>query len=276
MTNELVARAVFLQRQGASHEAEQLYRRVLRELPDHAGVLEALGVLSFGRGQVEEAADLFRRGVASRPNSALMRGTSGKPFVFWVDARRPSINYVRPWGSILVSRRPGTVSACWRHDQARYADSEAACREAIRLRPRFAAAYINLGNALGSLHRRAEAALALRTAVMLEPHNPIALTNLGQNLSHAGDSCSLDEAGLLCRRAVSLAPHLPQALSNLGNVLFLQGRVDEAIEYFHRALQPDPAQSDPATRSSRPAGGRARAFPSASRPGFVAAGAGQD
>ena len=114
MTNELVARAVFLQRQGSLDEAEQLYRRVLRELPDHAGVLEALGVLSFGRGQVEEAADLFRRGVASRPNSALMRRTSGKPFVFWVDARRPSINYVRPWGSILVSRRPGTVSACWR------------------------------------------------------------------------------------------------------------------------------------------------------------------
>ena len=77
MTNELVARAVFLQRQGSLDEAEQLYRRVLRELPDHAGVLEALGVLSFGRGQVEEAADLFRRGVASRPNSALMRANLG-------------------------------------------------------------------------------------------------------------------------------------------------------------------------------------------------------
>jgi len=263
MTNELVARAVFLQRQGSLDEAEQLYRRVLRELPDHAGVLEALGVLSFGRGQVEEAADLFRRGVASRPNSALMRANLGEALRL-LGRREEAYDQLR--SALKLDPR---LAQAWNslgllaHDQGRYADSEAACREAIRLRPRYAAAYINLGNALGSLHRRAEAALALRTAVMLEPHNPIALTNLGQNLSHAGDSCSLDEAGLLCRRAVSLAPHLPQALSNLGNVLFLQGCVDEAIEYFHRALQPDPAQSDPATRSSRPAGGLSQGLPQA-------------
>jgi len=263
MTNELVARAVFFQRKGRLAEAEQLYRSVLRDTPDHPAVLEGLGVLSFGRGQIAEAADLFARGVASRPDSALMHANLGEALRLLGRLQEASDHL---HSALALDPR---LAQAWNslgllaHDQARHADSEAACREAIRLQPRFAAAYINLGNALGSLNRRAEAAHALRTAVMLEPQNPIALTNLGQNLSHAGDARSLDEAESLCRRAVSLAPQLPHALSNLGNVLFLKGQTEEAIECFRQVLGGDAAESESAAGSASPGGGHGQCLPQA-------------
>ncbi len=57
------------------------------------------------------------------------------------------------------------------HDQGHYAQAEAAFREAIRRRPGFAAAYINLGNTLQECGRPNDATEALRTALRIEPNN---------------------------------------------------------------------------------------------------------
>ncbi len=54
-------------------------------------------------------------------------------------------------------------------------------------------------------------------------------------LAHWKDSESL------CRRMVAVAPHDPEPYWTLGTVLDKQGRVDEAIEQFHKGLRVDPA-----------------------------------
>ena len=115
MTNELVARAVFLQRQGSLDEAEQLYRRVLRELPDHAGVL---GGWAF---------ELRPR--TDRGGSRSLQTGGRQPSQFVTGAAQPrgspsssgstrgglrSITFGPGARSSSSCGRPGTVSACWR------------------------------------------------------------------------------------------------------------------------------------------------------------------
>ena len=113
-------------------------------------------------------------------------------------------------------------------DQGRLVDAERAYRESIRLGPRFAAAYINLGNTLHALGRGDDAADAMRTALRIEPKNPLALVNLGTVLSARHEPASLEEAETICRQAVALAPQLPQAVSNLERVLRLKSQLVES------------------------------------------------
>ncbi len=125
-------------------------------------------------------------------------------------------------------------------DQRRYAAAEVAYRESIRLRPQFAAAFLNLGQTLQALQRGREAAEAHREAIRIEPNNLLALINLGNVLCELGGPESLKEAELVGRRAVGLVPRHPQAIKTLGNVLRLQARLDPAI------ASDRPAETDPA------------------------------
>ena len=53
---------------GRLREAEELYRRVLKQEPRHADALHLLGVLSHQTGKIDMAADLIRRAIALRPD----------------------------------------------------------------------------------------------------------------------------------------------------------------------------------------------------------------
>ena len=131
------------------------------------------------------------------------------------------------------------------HDQGRFHDALTAYGEAIRLRPEYAAAHINKGSSLQAMGRLDDAAVSLRQALLLEPDNAAALTNLGQVLIEMGDLELLDQAEALCQRALTVAPGLSQAINSLGNVMRLQGRLDDALAYYHQALQMNPRQATP-------------------------------
>ena len=129
--------------------------------------------------------------------------------------------------------------------QGRHTEAEAAFLEAIRLRPRLVAAYINLANVHNTCHRGAQAAAALRTALTIEPDNPVALTNLGQIFCDMGEPLLLGEAEALCRRVVALAPRLPEAHESLGNVLRAQGRPQDAVACYQRSGKLDRRRAMP-------------------------------
>lgn len=154
------------------------------------------------------------------------------------------------------------------------AGAERHLREAVRLRPRSAAALNALGVALMQLSRPgdAEAALdAFRRAAAAEPGDAASRNNLGNALEARG---SVEDALTQYREAIRLAPgdatghrnlgltlaglrrheearisleeavrieprHAP-TLGDLGNVLAQLGRVDEALERYRDALRLDP------------------------------------
>jgi protein O-GlcNAc transferase len=54
---------------GRLQEAENLYRKLLAQHPNHASALNSLGLLALGAGRNEMAVDLFRRAISLMPTS---------------------------------------------------------------------------------------------------------------------------------------------------------------------------------------------------------------
>jgi Flp pilus assembly protein TadD len=126
--------------------------------------------------------------------------------------------------------------------QGKFADAEAAHRQAIVLYPDFSDAYNNLGEVLRCLGRLDDAEKALRQAIALRPQFADAFSNLGNMLREQG---KLDEAEAACRKAIALNPGHAAAHSNLGTVLVNQDRLIEAEAQFRRAvvLKPNYAEA---------------------------------
>jgi Tfp pilus assembly protein PilF len=87
-----------------------------------------------------------------------------------------------------------------KHD---YTGAEAEFREAIRLKPDYAEAHASLGNALAGQGKLSEAIAAYREAVRLKPDNAQIHANLGVALAGQGKP---DEAIATCREAIRLKP----------------------------------------------------------------------
>jgi tetratricopeptide (TPR) repeat protein len=116
--------------------------------------------------------------------------------------------------------------------------SEQAFRDAIRLKPAYAEAHVNLGNALSDQGRPKEAERAYRDAIKLEPAYAKAHYNLGNALLGQGRPKEAEQA---CRDAIKLEPDLAEAHVTVGNALLGQGRPKEAEQAFRDAIRLKPA-----------------------------------
>ena len=74
-------------------------------------------------------------------------------------------------------------------------------------------------------------------ALALRPRSVAVLNNLGNALSEQG---KLDEAIACYRRAIELDPKFALAHNNLGVALQDQGKLDEAIACYRKAIELDP------------------------------------
>jgi len=143
-----------------------------------------------------------------------------------------------------------TVAKCPQNERAQYNlgcvlqatpgrldEAVARYEEALRLRPDYAEAHNNLGNALESMGRTPEAIAHLEEALRLKPDYAEAHNDLGIALSSAG---RMPEAIAQYEEALRLKPDLFQASFNLGNALDSVGRTPEAIAQYEQALRVRP------------------------------------
>lgn len=115
-----------------------------------------------------------------------------------------------------------------------------ACAEAIRLKPDYADAYNNLGNALQDMNELDEAVACYCKAIELAPEHALAYNNLG-NVMHAQGQ--LDNAIGCFRKAVALKPDLRNAHHSLGALLCDRGEFDAALVSLRLALDPTDADA---------------------------------
>ncbi|PPT07178.1 Glycosyl transferase group 2 family protein [Geitlerinema sp. FC II] len=154
-------------------------------------------------------------------------------------------------------------------------EAERAYGEALRLQPKFAEVYANLGS-LYALHRRWEKAIAaFRQALRLEPEFAGAYRNFAKVWEKIGDEAravecwhraleiepewatavehltlgnrwvklgNLEKAERAYRRAIDLDGGLLNAWHNLGEVLSRRGEWEAAIECYGRLAEIDPQQ----------------------------------
>jgi Tfp pilus assembly protein PilF len=120
------------------------------------------------------------------------------------------------------------------HHQGKYAEAEAECREALRLRPDDPNAHVGLGNSLLRQNKISEAEKAYQGAIRLRPGFPEAHVGLGNALYEQG---RLREAEAASREALRLRSGNPEAHIALGNTLSRQGRHTDAEAEFREALR---------------------------------------
>jgi protein O-GlcNAc transferase len=112
---------------------------------------------------------------------------------------------------------------------------------ALTLRPDWAVAHFNLGNAWRDQGKLDLAIACYQRAVQNEPEFAEAHNNLGLAWRQHGH---LLEAAACYRRTLQLRPDFAEAHNNLGNVFHDQGRRDEAVACYQRALQVNPDYAD--------------------------------
>ena len=151
--------------------------------------------------------------------------------------RRRNLAYIAVWTVVfaIMQVQTGSQLALARAD-ALLSDGPAIARyrELARNEPEYARGHNNLGFALLSVGRPAEAVPPLRRAVELEPDNAEAYNFLAFALTQAN---RLPEAVETLRQAVLLRPDYHEGHFNLARVLATRGEGAEAVDEFREALR---------------------------------------
>jgi tetratricopeptide (TPR) repeat protein len=236
---EALSRGLKHQRAGDLALAEQTYRELLRCHPEVALAWFLLGQVAFQKGAVPLAIKLMERAIADEKTEAAFH------------------------------HNLGMVHA----SQKEWTQARACFQEAIRLKPDFMDAHIQLGKTLSALGMEFEAIALYRQAVALRPRSAAALKNLANGLAAVGDyegmGCllqvrevpqerareknaegmslvqrgQLEEAAVCFRAAIQISPNYAAARGNLGNLLAAAGKREEAAACYQQvaALHPSDA-----------------------------------
>jgi tetratricopeptide (TPR) repeat protein len=217
------------------------------------------------RGQLADAERLYRQVLTAAPRHAdclhllgVIGGQTGRHDL--------AIEMIGRAIAIDPKQAPyhSNLGISFRH-QNRLDDAVACFRAAVDLTPDDPKSHNNLGIALKNQGRPDEAIICYRRALDLKPDYNEARDNLNDALrqrpadrtpddarTHFNRGSALraqgrtDEAIASYRRALQLRPDIPEAHNNLGNALQEQGRLDEAAACYRRAidLRPRFAEAD--------------------------------
>ena len=185
------------------------------------GVRRRLGVGGAGADGCALAADvvLARQRDALDPRLGLHRAKRRRPQQprqrlgrSRTDSTRPSPSTRRPWKSSPTMPRPTTTSVSLLASRGQLDEAIAHYQKALKIKPDYAEAHNNLGNALAGR---------------------------GQ----------VDEAIAHYQKALELKPDYAEAHNNLGTALAGRGQIDEAIAHYQKALESSPTCRD--ARQSR-------------------------
>jgi tetratricopeptide (TPR) repeat protein len=120
-------------------------------------------------------------------------------------------------------------------------DAVASYQRALAHSPDFAEAHNNLGNAQCGLGLLDDALASYRRALQLRPDFPAAHANLGIALRLAGQA---DAAEASCRRALAIDPNFAASIAALAEISADQGRFAEAEQLFQRAIAVEPETAE--------------------------------
>mgnify|MGYP001828663659 FL=1 len=203
----LLQRAYASYQSSAYADAEQLCQEVLSRASSNPTALLMLGMIHIHQNRLDEAR--IRLGDASK-----------------VALANPRYLSQLAQGLSRVGLH-GDAAGCW----------ETLCR----LEPGNEKVYTNLGAALCMDSRLQEAATAFEKAIEIAPDCVGAHVNLGITYKKLGKS-ALAENSL--RKVLEIEPRHEMACAQLSGLLQLEGRIEEAVEVFNKALADSPGSAD--------------------------------
>jgi tetratricopeptide (TPR) repeat protein len=226
--------AVTLQQQGRLHEAEKIYTRVLKAVPDQFDALNLLGTVKAQRGQAGEAYRLITAALRVNPRAPDAWVNLG----IVLHALKRDQEALESFDKALALK-PGDADALYQRGNAlmalgRAQDALGAFDEVLALMPRHPQARLNRGLALAALGRHQEAVAEFEAALVPSPNNPAAHYNRGISLFSLGRYA---DAVVAYDRALSIAADHVKAWNNRGLALQALNRHDEALASYAKALE---------------------------------------
>jgi predicted O-linked N-acetylglucosamine transferase (SPINDLY family) len=233
----LFAGAQQAHRAGRLEQAEQLYRAVLAQVPDHADALHLLGLLRSQQGNHADAARCIQQALALAPRRPDFHNNLGE-----VQRRQGATEGALASYRQALHLAPDFAEAHYNlanvlKQQGHLGEAIGHYQHAVRLNPKHIQAYYNLGNTLleqGDYH---PAIAAYRQASALNPAIAEVHLNLGNALNGA---YRIEEALASYRRAAQLKPTFTEAYHNAGQILLRQGKMDAARQMYKRVLEAEP------------------------------------
>ncbi len=126
-------------------------------------------------------------------------------------------------------------------DKGELASAESMARRASELSPESASFINTVGVILKKQKRFEEAMQCFNRTAELEPNFIPVHTNIGLIQQMNGD---YEAAEASHRRSVELDPHYVTALHNLANLLMDAGKLDQSLDFFHRAVEQRPGDAE--------------------------------
>jgi tetratricopeptide (TPR) repeat protein len=242
--------------QGDANGARELLEGVTKKSPSFGPAFRLLGSAYDALGRAEEAKRSIR--IADRSPGydpyvdptldAIVRESRSSTFLLQ-QAASADINLNAAWREYLIKRAlefdPGNMDALYElaamlRALRRYDEALPLLERHEREAPGDYQVVADIGRCLSGLQRYGEAELVLRRA--LKGQNDAATRyDLGFALDRQG---RLEEAVAEYRRALDRNPNHPDARNNLGVALARQGKVHEAALQFERLVASDPDNAD--------------------------------
>jgi len=221
-------------RQGEWRRAEVLLMQVLAANPGEPDGLQLLGLVRENQSRVADAEQLLRQSLALRPAQPHVQVHLGR-ILAQAGRHQDAIDVLQ------AAVQPDLFDAFVILAQVQFtigdlAAAEENYRAALRLNPKSQVALLGLGVLLNTLRRPAEAEALLRTAAenvaRPAPWQAKVAASLGQSLDLQGKP---QEAIDAWRRAIALDPTQEEAHRELNALLYRMGRQDEFLTSYDEA-----------------------------------------
>ncbi|MFB2983175.1 tetratricopeptide repeat protein [Microseira sp. BLCC-F43] len=226
--SQILELAVQYHRSHRFTEAEQAYRQVLKEQPQHPEALYGLGMLAQQLGEPQTAEQWLSAASQVQPDSVKIWFSLGNLRLAQEQFDSAASAYCQALAlkpdSLPIYNNLGYAL----QQQGLFDEAINYYQKALELKPDFIEADANLGNAL-----HAQGKLSSEQQLHYAQLNH----KLGVARKKAGDGKT---AVAYYRQAIALQPDLVEAHNNLGVVLAEQGKLEEAIACYEKALQIDP------------------------------------
>lgn len=226
--------AVQCHRAGQVERAEQLYRHVLEQAPEHGDALFLLGVLVLGSARLTEACALLERAVRVAPGNVHFLSSLGGVYAR-LGRNREAVRVLLS----ALGRKPDFAEAVFTlaltfEAQAELAAAEVCYERALELETSFSQADERLASVRAK--QRTLVAAPLTQAPESDPTPAEMFTALGATLRERG---ATEHAAAWYRVALKLDPRSAYVHTALGAIHAEAERFDEAIVEFRRALESD-------------------------------------
>lgn len=229
--------------EGRFAQAESVLRRYLQQNASSGDAAYLLAYSLLREGKAVEALAAYTQAAALRkPSANELRGVA-QAYVLLEDYTNAD-----KWLTLSLRMDPRSADTWYnlgrsRYTQNRFADAVECYRKALMLSPRSVKAENNLGLAYEGLNQAQDAELAYRQAIAWQDTVPVAavseqpLLNLAILLLHGN---GMAEAHKLLLQAVAIAPNDAHIHEQLGQVYVRDKNYDAAAGEFESAIRLDP------------------------------------